>query len=399
MEHKNIDQLIKEKMEKGGGAIPSKPQWDLIASKIKVQPPVTKKKVLWIPWSMAAAVIAIIFVGVNALWTTKSDSLLEQNNVVTKKVDKSQTDLDILNETDSESTEDILPHQSQKDPSQNTLATTSEYNKSKQTNQGNKATPIIDNKTIATEKIVTTKQQSVENKDSKTEASSEWVETPSSPIKENPTEWHFANTDQDFNLVKKQFSLGFSGAVNYGNQNSGYVLALSARQDLSSKVFIDGSVSMIYNNSSNQVIGLPSSLQNVTVSSAPVKSAMAREAVTYMPSVNTLYIQFNPVVGYRIVDDISISAGPDVQKLVNHNNNNNSFNYYTFKTDGTIGQLPDIDLGLTTQAEVTLSPNLKAGLLYRQGFNHLIAPNNINVINRNYFQFQFKYSFGVNSKK
>lgn len=399
MEQKNIDQLIKEKMEKGGGAIPSKPQWELIASKINVQPPATKKKALWIPWAIAAAVIAIMFVGVNALWTTKSDSLLDQNNVVIKEVDQSQTDLDVLNETDTETNEDILPHQSQKDPYPNTLATTSEYNKSKQTNQGNKATPIIDNKAIVTEKTVTTNQKSVEEKESKTEATSEWVDIPSSPTKENPAEWHFANTDQDLNLVKKQFSLGFSGAVNYGNQNSGYVLALSARQDLSSKVFIDGSVSMIYNNSSNQVIGLPSSLQNVTMSAAPVKSAMAREAVTYMPSVNTLYIQFNPVVGYRVVDDISISAGPDIQKLMNQNNNNNSFNYYTFKTDGTIAQLPDVDLGLTAQTEVNLSPNLKAGLLYRQGFNHLIAPSNINVINRNYFQFQFKYSFGVNSKK
>lgn len=399
MEQKNIDQLIKEKMEKGGGAIPSKPQWELIASKINVQPPATKKKALWIPWAIAAAVIAIMFVGVNALWTTKSDSLLDQNNVVIKEVDQSQTDLDVLSETDTETTEDILPHESQKDPIQNTLATTSEYNKSKQTNQGNKATPIIDNKTIVTEKIVTTNQKSVEEKESKTEATSEWADIPSSPTKENPAEWHFANTDQNLNLVKKQFSLGFSGAVNYGNQNSGYVLALSARQDLSSKVFIDGSVSMIYNNSSNQVIGLPSSLQNVTMSAAPVKSAMAREAVTYMPSVNTLYIQFNPVVGYRVVDDISISAGPDIQKLMNQNNNNNSFNYYTFKTDGTIAQLPDVDLGLTAQTEVNLSPNLKAGLLYRQGFNHLIAPSNINVINRNYFQFQFKYSFGVNSKK
>lgn len=399
MDNKKIDQLIKKKLETGGGAIPSKPQWDLIASKINVIPPVTKKKPMWIPWALAAALAGVAFLGLHIFWKNSPQEISNPDIMVKTEVDDTQSTLQPIEEIDTDDVQDVLLNATPKAPVKNLMATHTEVETIKTNHASNNTTSThpIDSKTTIIEETLTNIITNIATKNDQIEETKSWVEVQHDPTPQESTEWNFANTDHKSS--KKQFSLGFSGAVNYGNQNSGYVLALSARQDLSSKVFIDGAVSMIYNNSSNQVIGLPNSLQNVTMSSAPVKSAMAREVVSYMPSVNTLYLQFNPVIGYKIVDDISISAGPDVQKLMNQNSNNNTFNYYTFKTDGTIGQLPDLDVGLTTQTEVNLSPSLKAGLLYRQGFNHLIAPNTMNVINRNYFQFQFKYSIGMKSEK
>lgn len=404
MNNEKIEKLIKEKLEKGGGTIPSQPQWDLIASKINVTPVATtkKKRIIWIPWAIAAAVAGIAMVSYSLLFQTSKNNIPVENTLTNSERESNnnfipEEEVLIIENENEGNKEDIKPINK---PSSN-HSSPKLYQAVASNNQINKSSKLtkVSKEGLNDASISSATQDRIESSE-KIENDIKEVE-----VKEKATEYivhqnQSSNKETTLDAIKnlptfskKEFSLGFSGAFNYSNHNPGYVVAVSARQELGDNFFVDGSLGMIYNNSSSQVIGLPTNMQNVTTSSTPVKNAMVRAAVTHIPAVNTVYLQFNPVVGYNVSDDISLSTGPDIQKLMNQGGDS-QFNYYAFSNDGTIGQLPNVDIGLTTQTEIDLGHNLKAGLMYRQGLNHWFAAENVNAINRNYFQFQFKYSLG-----
>jgi hypothetical protein len=93
----------------------------------------------------------------------------------------------------------------------------------------------------------------------------------------------------------------------------------------------------------------------------------------------------NPSFGYQIEDKVALSVGGDFQKMLNKkdeivqpdNNNTKIF--------------PTMDIGLTTKSEFIISPNLQAGLVYREGLNNLFK-SDAPYVNRRYVQVQFKYN-------
>lgn len=386
---KDIERLIKDKLEQGGNLPTSQPQWHSIASKINY-PPKKRKYIFWVPLSVAAS-IAIIFLTLFPFWTPEP--------ILNVGVNQQNEPLAPLEKIEPPTVPDLMAPSNESNHHQPSSNIT--INRQHNNRIAHNYVPRVPQETIEASSALIPKNaeestdpiknpQEIENKISESLYSSQEIYTETTqelPLRFEP------------NIASKAFSLGVIGAVNYGNQNSGYVVALSARQDLGAGFFVDGSVSMVYNHTSNDVVGLPTSMKKADLlSSVPVQNAIEREAISYIPSVNTLYLQINPKIGYKIIDEVSISLGPDFQKLMNENQNT-GFNYYTLSDQGTIAPLPSLDIGFTAQTEVDLSRDLKAGLLYRQGFNNAMNPGYHQFINRNYLQFQLKYSIGFKPRK
>lgn len=399
-QNKKIEQLIKDKLERGSHKPMSQPQWHLIASKINYKPqsPIRKKRI-WISWSIAAS-LAIFILSGWLFWNMNSSSEINWQATPQQKVAfPSNTEQE--NNLEDDSISMPVKQGSAISPS-SSIDPLLHQNKN-----------IAHHLNIITEETITDSPNIYLIKSSQ-EEEQEQVSTTSDReanylkelITQSPNSYHnYYNLIEEEHPLKyipkieaKPFSLGVTGAVNYGNQNSGYVVALSARQDLGKHFFVDGSVSMVYNNTSDEVVGLPTSMKKADLlSPIPVQNAIQREVINHIPAVNTLYLQINPKIGYKIIEEVAISMGPDFQKLMNENHYS-GFNYYALSDHGVLSQLPSIDVGFTAQTEVDLSKNLKAGLLYRQGMNNLLNTHPNLYINRNYLQFQLKYSIGFKNR-
>lgn len=393
-----FDKIIKKKLEQGG-PIPSKPNFAAIAD--QVAKPRKKRIGFWIPMSIAASIL--IAVGSFVFINQNNKSNIIAQNEITPLPAQEESMVEQEQEMDSPEEQEVMGIKDEYTPQstpKNNLRT-KPYTAHKTRNQtmvyqspaSNATTSFEEEKAEeTTNPLREEKQETIivqQEREREGDLQQRWNDFNAS-IQKEPLD-----IAADFDDPK--FILGVSGGVNYGNINSGYAVALSARHDFNDKLYIDGNMGLVYNNANTQeVIGLPSNLTHITQSAIPVKSAMNRKSVTHMPNANTMYLQFNPQLGYKIFDFLSVSTGPDIQKMLNVGaNQNNEFNYYTFNRDGTISQLPDVDLGFNTQTEIKISEHLKAAVIYRMGVNQLLQNDlGLKYGNRNYFQFQFKYAFG-----
>ena len=101
---------------------------------------------------------------------------------------------------------------------------------------------------------------------------------------------------------------------------------------------------------------------------------------------NSYYAQVTPSVGYQPLKQVSIGVGPDFQQMLVDNRPEPS------KVDkNNIKEAPLFDVGMMGKVEVAIARNIKAAMYYREGINNVITPSN-SFIDRNYVQFQLKYS-------
>ena len=186
-------------------------------------------------------------------------------------------------------------------------------------------------------------------------------------------------------------SVSVGGGVNYGNLNTGYTVGVSARTKIVGNFFVDGAVAMMYNNNANNVVNYNGASNTIAKSFArPGGQLPASPSVE--PTQNLYYVQVNPSVGYQIDKNIALSVGSDFQQMLS-------------RTDGAekvqlaadnAKIFPAFDVGLTTKSEFNITPNIQAGLMYREGLSNLLKNDGNQYVNRRYFQVQFKYNIPVN---
>jgi hypothetical protein len=186
-------------------------------------------------------------------------------------------------------------------------------------------------------------------------------------------------------------SVSVGGGVNYGNLNTGYTVGVSARTKIAGNFFVDGAVAMMYNNNANNVVNYNGGANTVAKSFArPGGQLPASPSVE--PTQNLYYVQVNPSIGYQIDRNIAMSVGSDFQQMLS-------------RTDGAekvqlaadnAKIFPAFDVGLTTKSEFNITPNIQAGLMYREGLSNLLKNDGNQYVNRRYFQVQFKYNIPVN---
>jgi len=196
----------------------------------------------------------------------------------------------------------------------------------------------------------------------------------------------FTGNNNNRNAAPKT-NISFGGGVNYGNLNTGYTAGISVKRNLSSDFFVDGTVAMMYNNNATNVAANNGPSVNDNIAARPTSfesSSISSPALD--PMQRLYYLQVNPSFGYQIEDKVALSVGGDFQQILNKREEivrpNNS--------DTKI--FPNFDVGITTKSEFSISPNIQAGLVYREGLNNLLRGDGGKYVNRRYFQVQFKYN-------
>lgn len=222
------------------------------------------------------------------------------------------------------------------------------------------------------------------------------------PSRENPVPEYYAYNNTTYASAfyegngksdkHAKTSIAVGGGVNYGNLNTGYSAGVSVRRKVAKDFFVDGTVAMMYNNNaSNVAINNGPSLSD---NGSAARPAAFNETPLASPALDPIqklyYVQFNPSIGYQIEKHVALSIGGDFQQMLNkkeeivqpESNNSKLF--------------PNFDVGLTTKSEFSITPNIQAGLLYREGLNNLIKNDGSKYVNRRYIQVQFKYNIPVN---
>jgi hypothetical protein len=174
-----------------------------------------------------------------------------------------------------------------------------------------------------------------------------------------------------------------TGGVNYGSLNTGYMAGINARQKLGGKLYVEGDLTVLSQQSSQSA--------TVTATQYDLGVGIAGKpgvtnTVTQNES-NFLYVQFNPSVGYQVAKKLSLSVGADLQRLLE---NGGSTKTLVFVSDEP-RLVPDLDLGVTGKTEYSVTPRLKAGLLYREGINNLVKGGGNEYFDRRYLQVLLKF--------
>lgn len=184
---------------------------------------------------------------------------------------------------------------------------------------------------------------------------------------------------------KNNANISITGGLNYGSLNTGYMAGISAKQKLGNKLFLEGDLTLL-NNQSDQVAAVTPSQYDAfnsgNGSQRPVTNTVQQGAT------NFLYLQFNPSVGYSIQKNLSLSIGADLQKWLN--NNNSDVKTLVFNSSDAPKLIPGLDVGITGKTEYAVTKRLKAGLLYREGLNNLIHGSG-EYLDRRYIQVQLKF--------
>ncbi len=209
-------------------------------------------------------------------------------------------------------------------------------------------------------------------------------------IKEPITHYAYNNP---YNTPKPSASIGVGAGVNYGNMNTGYALGVSAKKQLGSNIYVDGTVNVAMNNNTPNVVAV-NNINNVAARPSANQTHINSPAMANQ-SQQLYYVQFNPSLGYEIDELVSFSVGSDFQQLVNGEKGKESVIFNT--KSGNSELVPKMDLGLTAKTEINLTNNINAGIIYREGINNLVNTSNvgINYLNRRYIQVMFKYNLNI----
>lgn len=227
------------------------------------------------------------------------------------------------------------------------------------------------------------------------------ISTPETPIikdniAQNPTWKHdylkpFPNEQRITpETSQSMMTMGISGGYNIGSVSNGAAFAFNTRKQINDKIFVDGTLGLVMNNAD---ANLASYNGNFFADQKMMKASntKARPTTNQFGSANALYyIQINPSFGYNLTKKIDISAGPDYQQMIS----NTDADVIHFNAERLTKKLPKHDFGITGKAEFSLSPNLKAGVSYREGVSALISNNN-DIQNRRYMQVHLKIQLSV----
>jgi negative regulator of sigma E activity len=187
--------------------------------------------------------------------------------------------------------------------------------------------------------------------------------------------------------------VGVGGGMNYGNMNAGYALGISARTKLAGDFFVDGTVAMVYNNNAmNTGVNNGPTLKDQDFAGFAARPAEFKNTVptpAMSPIQKLYYVQFNPSIGYQLEKHVAISVGGDFQRMLNREPE------VVQQIDNNAKVLPSFDVGLTTKSEVSITPSIQAGLIYREGINNLFKSEGGRFVNRRYIQVQFKYTLPI----
>lgn len=188
-------------------------------------------------------------------------------------------------------------------------------------------------------------------------------------------------------------SVSLGGGVNYGNLNTGYTAGISVRRKVAGDFFVDGSVAMMYNNNANNVAannGPSLGDANNTAAKPASFSPNQLASPALQPLQKLYYVQFNPSIGYQVEKHVALSVGGDFQQMLNRQEE------IVQPESNSAKVFPAFDVGLTTKSEFAITPNIQAGLMYREGLNSLLKSEGSRYVNRRYVQVQFKYNIPVN---
>lgn len=199
------------------------------------------------------------------------------------------------------------------------------------------------------------------------------------------TTLYAANDEQE--KKSKKISLNLTGGLNYGSANAGYAVGGNAMASISRKFYVEGDIAFINGSRSTTTTNYYNAGETpgngFTTGSVNAVKAPVYESINHSRTTN--YLQFAPAVGYRILKNMSIGVGADIERLLD-------YDAVTEATpSGDMKVLPEIDFGLTAKTEYRLNKRLKAGLQYREGINNVLGGGG-KYVDRNYFQVQVKFN-------
>lgn len=215
--------------------------------------------------------------------------------------------------------------------------------------------------------------------------------------------------DEGYNTFKEEptnkrpanLSIILSGGVNRGNKNSGYMAGATVRHMISDRVYVEGDVAFT-SSSNTQMTSYEETITTVSKTDTKIgKESVAKVTGEGLPaepepyisptvvrhkdvSYNMYYAQVSPSVGYKIMNRMSVGAGPDFQKALADNRPAQST-----AERGTIQVAPLFDIGFVGKTEYAITKQVKAAVYYRKGINNVITPMG-KYIDRDYLQFQVK---------
>ena len=172
----------------------------------------------------------------------------------------------------------------------------------------------------------------------------------------------------------KRINISVAGGPNYGTINTGYAIGAAVDKKLTNKFGLEVAVAYVGN----------------TASTSGTQSLPPFRPRGYFPSTTSPvvtsplnYLQFAPLANYSLFPKFTLSAGVDLQRLL-------QVHGVTVLYNDNTRVVPTMDLGMLLRTEYSMSPHIKAGLSYRFGANNLVSPGN-NYLDRNYMQIQLKY--------
>lgn len=184
---------------------------------------------------------------------------------------------------------------------------------------------------------------------------------------------------------KKNSLIALGGGYNYGTLEQGYALTLSTKKDINNNWYIEGNMGVVYNEAGNNQSKYPGDYLSFKKNLKANPNSVVAESYFYNPD-NYLFLQINPVFGYKITPHINVGFGPDYQQLIT--NLGQDIIYFPQAASGKL--LPRSDFGILGKAEFRFTKRIKAGFVYREGVTSYIR-NDINIQNRSYYQFQLNY--------
>jgi len=175
----------------------------------------------------------------------------------------------------------------------------------------------------------------------------------------------------------KRINLSVAAGFNYGTVNTGYAIGAAIDKKLGNKFGLEVMLAYVGNTASASGSQYPPQPPPYT---PPGKPSPLPATASSSP-LN--YLQFAPMADYSLSKKLTLSAGADLQRLLQDHD-------VTILYNDNLKVAPPIDLGMLLRTEYAIFPFLKAGLSYRLGANNIVAPGN-NYFDRNYMQIQLKY--------
>lgn len=183
-------------------------------------------------------------------------------------------------------------------------------------------------------------------------------------------------TEKENTGGQKGINISLAAGVNYGTVNTGYAVGAAAGKKLSNKFGLELTVAYVSNNATTY--GTQSPPNGGPIYGPPTKPTPLPEVISPLN-----YLQFSPMADYSVSKKITLSAGADIQRLLQDHD-------FTILYNDNPRIAPAVDLGMLLRTEYAISPAFKAGISYRLGANNIVAPGN-NYFDRNYMQIQLKY--------